>query len=281
MNYKNLILTAVFTLSSTSTFAEDNALTQGVVEATGMGTVDLSKTRNKIQAKLLAKRAARVDAQRNLLEMVEGVRLTSGTTVKDAQLESDLVANRVKGLLRGAFIVEENIIEEEGDLLAEVKLGLCINASLQECKARPKLSQILLESLQQTKFASFKPESDGPATIAAEKITGLIINLEGRDFDPFLGVRLVTDKGEEIYGPSHFKSNKGADWIHWAATTDEALGNSAIVGDSPLQLSAAGISSEANVILSNEAAVKVYQGNLNNQNFLSQGRVILVLETES
>ncbi|MFT4713714.1 MAG: hypothetical protein ACJAVI_001689 [Candidatus Azotimanducaceae bacterium] len=281
MNYKNMILTAIFTLTTTSTFAEDNVLIQGVVEATGMGTVDLSKTQNKIQAKLLAKRAARVDAQRNLLEMVEGVRVTSGTTVKDAQLESDLVANRVKGLLRGAFVVEENIIEEDGDLLAEVKLGLCIDASLSECKARPKLSQILLESLQQTELTSFKPESNAPVAVTAEKITGLIINLEGRDFDPFLGVRLVTGKGEEIYGPSHFKSAKGADWIHWAATTAEALGNSEVVGDSPLQLSAAGISSEANVVLSNEAAVRVYQSNLNNQDFLSQGRVILVLGTES
>lgn len=279
MKYRQLILTATMMLFAASSMAEENVLTQGVVEATGFGTVDLSKTKNKIQAKLLAKRSARVDAQRNLLEMVEGVRVTSGTTVKDAQLESDLVANRVKGLLRGAFVVEQSITEEEGELLAEVKLALCVNASLATCKARPKLSQILLESLQQTNIESFKPASDAP--IAVEKITGLIINLEGREFDPFLGVRLVTDKGEEIYGPSHFKSNEGADWIHWAATADEALGNSDLVGDSPLQLSASGISPEANVVLSNEAAVRVYQGNLNNEDFLSQGRVILVLGTES
>ncbi len=279
MNYKQLMLVSIFTLSGTQVFAEENALTQGVIEAAGMGTVDLAKTRNRIQAKLLAKRSARVDAQRNLLEMVEGVRVTSGTTVKDAQLESDLVANRVKGLLRGAFVVAENIIEEDGDLLAEITLGLCVNASLVECKARPKLSQILLESLQQSELENFAPQPD--SAIETGRITGLIVNLEGRDFDPFLGVRLVTEKGEEIYGPSHFKSNKGADWIHWAETTDEALGNAELVGDSPLQLSASGISPEANVVLSNEAAVRVYQGNLNNEDFLSQGRVILVLGTES
>ena len=146
MNYKQLILTAVCILCAAYAFAADNAVTQGVVEATGFGTVDLSKTKNKIQAKLLAKRAARVDAQRNLLEMVEGVRVTSGTTVKDAQLESDLVANRVKGLLRGAFVVNEGMTEEDGQVLAEVKLALCVNASLATCKARPQLSQILLEA---------------------------------------------------------------------------------------------------------------------------------------
>ena len=279
MIYKLLLLTTLLALGAAPALSEENALTQGVVEAVGMGTVDLAKTRNKIQAKLLAKRSARVDAQRNLLEMVEGVRVTSGTTVKDAQLESDLVANRVKGLLRGAFVVEENIIEEDGDLLAEVKLGLCINASLAECKARPKLSQILLESLQQSKLENFTPESGSPAS--DEKITGLVINLEGRDFDPFLGVRLVTEKGKEIYGPSHFKSNKGADWIHWAETANEAINNSELVGDSPLLLSATDISPDANVVLSNEAAIRVYQGNLNNEDFLSKGRVILVLGTDS
>ena len=279
MNLKQPLLAFVLTLSGTQIFAEENALTQGLIEATGMGTVDLTKTINKIQAKLLAKRSARVDAQRNLLEMVEGVRVTSGTTVKDAQLESDLVANRVKGLLRGAFIVAENITEEDGELLAEIRLGLCVNASLVECKARPKLSQVLLGSLQQSQHESFQPETD--ASIATGKLTGLVINLEGYNFDPFLGVRLVTERGEEIYGPSHFKSNEGSDWIHWAKTTAEALENADLVGDAPLQLSAASISAEANVVLSNEAAVKIYHGNLNNEDFLSQGRVVLVLGSES
>jgi len=280
MNYKQLILATAITSTTVFSFAAENAVTQGVVEATGMGTVDLAKTRNKIQAKLLAKRSARVDAQRNLLEMVEGVRVTSGTTVKDAQLESDLVANRVKGLLRGAFLIDETVTEEEGDLLAQVKLGLCINATLAECEARPTLSQVLLETLQQGGPENFEPKP-GDRVVEKEKITGLIIDLEGHDFDPFLGVRLVTEQGKEIYGPGHFRSKAGKDWIHWAATTAQAIGNSKLIGDSPLRLSATGISSEANVILSNESAVRIYEGNLINQDFLSQGRVILVIGHET
>jgi hypothetical protein len=268
-----LFLTCILSIPS---IVNADALTEGLVEATGMGTVDTAKARNKIQAKLLAKRAAIVDAQRNLLEMIEGVRVTSGTTVKDAQLESDLIANRVKGLLKGAFTTSENIIEDGGEYLAEVTLGVCINASLTQCSARPKLSQIIYESLD--KPADEEKFQAEPDPSAATGVSGLIVDTSGVEFSPYFDVRLVASDGKEVYGPGHFDVQSGGDWLNWADSLDVAKGNAAVVGDSPLVVTASSLTGESNIMLSDEDAVRVFQANLQNGDFLREGKVILVVQ---
>lgn len=270
--FVSLLLTCILCIPA---LASADALTEGLVEATGMGTVDSAKARNKIQAKLLAKRAAIVDAQRNLLEMIEGVRVTSGTTVKDAQLESDLIANRVKGLLKGAFTTNENIIEDGGEFLAEVTLGVCINASLTQCSARPKLSQIIYESLDKpAEEEKFQAEPDP----SASGVSGLIVDTSNVEFSPYFDVRLVASDGKEVYGPGHFDVQSGGDWLNWADSLDIAKGNTSVVGDSPLVVTASSLTGESNIMLSDEDAIRVFQANLQNGDFLREGKVILVVQ---
>lgn len=252
-----------------------NALTQGLIEATGLGTVDAGKTANRVQARLLAKRAAVVDAQRNLLEMVEGVRVTSGTTVKDAQLQSDLIANRVKGLLQGAFTIDESIVEDGGEYLAEVKLGVCLDASLAQCRARPTLSQIVYQTLDKPaegeKFEAPTPVDTVPG------ITGLIVDATAVDFEPYFDVRLVTSQGKEVYGPGHFDVLSGEDWLHWARSVGSARDKTDLVGDNPLVVSAAGLTDDSRILLADDDAVQIFRANLDNDDFLGKGRVIFVV----
>jgi len=260
----------------------DDAMTMGMVEATGLGTVDMSKVRNKIQGKILAKRAAVVDAQRNLLEMVEGVRVTSGTTVKDAQLESDLIANRVKGLLKGAFTVEENIMEEDGEFLAEVKMAICLSATLTQCKTRPNLGQIVYASLEKPEPEQvFEPApevvEEAPAPASPEPYTGVVVDLTSQDFSPYYDVRMVTNQGKEVYGPGHFDPSAGGDWLHWSKSVATAQGNAGVVGANPLVIAASGTTEDSNIILSDDDAMAVFQANLKND-FLSQGKVIFVVK---
>lgn len=253
-----------------------NALAQGLIEATGLGTVDTTKTANRIQARLLAKRAAVVDAQRNLLEMVEGVRVTAGTTVKDAQLESDLIANRVKGLLQGAFTIDESIIEDGGEYLAEVKLGVCLNASVTNCRARPTLSQIIYQTLDKPADGQ-KFQAPGQAD-AVSGVTGLIVDATAVDFEPYFDVRLVTHQGKEVYGPGHFDMMSGEDWLHWARSVNSARDKVDLVGDNPLVVAAAGLTEDSRIVLQDEDAVRIFRANLDNDDFLSKGRVIFVVQ---
>ena len=80
--------------------------TQGVVFANGYGTAKPGMS--EAQSKLLARRAAIVDGQRNLLEITRGVRIDS--TLKTDQLmnESRETTARIEGIIKGAQMIDEN-----------------------------------------------------------------------------------------------------------------------------------------------------------------------------
>lgn len=80
--------------------------TRGVVFAKGYGTAraDLSPA----QRRILSRRAAIVDGQRNLLEITKGVRITSVLSTGQAMQKSIEVASRVQGIVKGAQPVSEN-----------------------------------------------------------------------------------------------------------------------------------------------------------------------------
>ena len=79
---------------------------QGMIYAQGFGTARVGMP--EAQRRLLARRAALVDGQRNLLEITKGVRLTSMTKVVDQIVDQSTMATRVQGVIRGAVPVKEH-----------------------------------------------------------------------------------------------------------------------------------------------------------------------------
>jgi hypothetical protein len=72
-----------------------------VVRATGSGVADPAIT-NPAQARLMAERAAAVNCQRNLLEIVKGVRINSDTKVENFMTRYDVVNSSISGMVVGA-----------------------------------------------------------------------------------------------------------------------------------------------------------------------------------
>lgn len=134
---KRLVGLACALVLNTS-FAEE-----GLIVASGFGAADLSKIPLEQQAKMMAKRAAQVDAQRNLAEQIKGLRLTGGTTMEDFEVSSDIVATRVKGLLRGAFELESTSSKDGEAILVEVKMAICSNNFHELCKNKPTLEDAI------------------------------------------------------------------------------------------------------------------------------------------
>ena len=111
-----------------------------MLSAEGFGFAD-AKRFPESQARLMAVRAAKIDAQRNLLETINGVRVTAGTTVKDMALESDIIGTRVKGMLQGAFEVGSEVNLESGSWVASVTMAVCLGKDNSgDCKERKTLS---------------------------------------------------------------------------------------------------------------------------------------------
>lgn len=75
------------------------------------------------QARLLAERAAKADAYRNLLEAANGVLVTSSTSVKDLATQNDTVRTTLEGFIRGASLVEVRHLDE-GSVEVEMEIRL-------------------------------------------------------------------------------------------------------------------------------------------------------------
>lgn len=76
------------------------------------------------QARLLAMRAARLDAMRKLSEQIQGLELTSSTKVKDFVTEHDEIRTRTQAMVRDA---QETSSRINPDGTAEVTLSLPLN----------------------------------------------------------------------------------------------------------------------------------------------------------
>lgn len=73
--------------------------------ATGYAVISIQPHSLPAQQRLLAIRAAKLDAYRGLAEQVYGQYLDGATTIADATLRSDRVRARVEGMIHGAEVV--------------------------------------------------------------------------------------------------------------------------------------------------------------------------------
>ena len=106
--------------------------TQGKVTAKGSGVPSTGAIPS--QARLMAERAARADALRNLLEAVKGVRVDAETTVESFTTKSDRVMTRVSGIVIGAREVGKRYLSDGSvEITMEINLtGELLAVMLQE-----------------------------------------------------------------------------------------------------------------------------------------------------
>jgi len=67
---------------------------------------------NQAQARLMAERAAKVDAMRNLLEQAYGVTIKSRTTVKDFITQNDTIKAKVDAYIKGAKVTDTKYLSD-------------------------------------------------------------------------------------------------------------------------------------------------------------------------
>jgi hypothetical protein len=139
------LIILLITFTSVHLHAEEH---KGILSAKGFGTVDIAKTVSTFQAKMMAKRAALLDAQRQLAEITRGVQLSAGTSVEDFEVTKDIIATRVKGLIKGAFILTESIKPEDNTFVAEVTLAICLTNESEVCSKLDSI-ELIRESISE------------------------------------------------------------------------------------------------------------------------------------
>lgn len=110
--------------------------TQGTISAMGYGVAP--EDAPVVKKRLLARRAAQIDAYRNLAEMVNGVRVTSETIVQQMVAQSDIVKTTVETLIKGAVMTQDHYQND----IATVTMTMSLDGRFIQALA-PKVAQPL------------------------------------------------------------------------------------------------------------------------------------------
>ncbi len=216
----------------------------------------------------MALRIAKQDALRQLIEIVNGVTLTSETTMSGAMVD-DVINTKVRGFIRGARQVGSP--KYLSDTSVEVEYSVPMSG----------ISDIMLPPLT----VAAQPGVDQPAagTTTAPTtggITGVIIDARGLKARPAMAPRILDQNGNAIYGPGKYSREYAVtNGVAGYSKTLEAAQNDDRVKGNPLVVkgvSTAG-KNKTDVVISNVDVSKIDLAN-RSYNVLKDCRVLILLD---
>jgi len=232
--------------------------TDKTITATGSGAPDL-KAPNVAVARLGAERVAKLDALRNILETLKGVRIDSEVTVENEMVTNSKMRTKVQGVARRFKVLKTKYYSDGGvDLIVEMSLD-------------GQLASTLVESGSKT--ADLPQKGDA-------KHSGLIINAKGLKVIPALAPKILDESGKVIYSAEFLaRENLEERGVASYFKAMDAAKKCKRVGANPLVLKALKTAKGAktDVVLSNADAEKLKDPETNLK-YLAEGRVILVVD---
>lgn len=193
--------------------------TNQFIEAKGQSVIDNERFKNPAQAKLMAKRGAIVDAQRNLLEITKGVQVTSETKVQDMITTSDYIYSRVDGVIKNAQQVGE-AVEKDGYIEVTMRIPLYDQKGLAPVlydQVVKKMNTFGAANPVKSISASDVTPTDNQDTTPTTEITdmsNLVLNLNGKKYDPSMFPVIMDENNNllldysKIYDPKKGKFPK-------------------------------------------------------------------------
>ena len=248
------------------------------IQATGIGFIPVNVI-NAGQARRSAMRIAKQDALRQLIEIVNGVNVTSETTVSGAMFD-DVIKTQVQGAIRGARKVGEPkyLSDTSVEVVYEVSMNNISRALLPMAERAPVLSY---ESVTATgPAAAAAGQGDGAAAAPASGgVTGIIIDGSGLGLRPAMSPRILNQSGTVLYGPGQYDRDYAAanGVVGYAKTLGQAKADTRVQGN-PLVLRGASASGTAktDVIISNADAGKLVSAG-RSAGLLQDCRIMFVL----
>lgn len=249
------------------TLDPSQAFVNGAIVVKGEGAAP-DKPLSPAQKRILALRAAKVVALREVAEIIDGVSVSGETTVYNAATESDVVRTTVHGLIKGAQVIKEIYDPLSGMAVVYVSVPMSgLNGVVGSLL--PKLLPTV------PALPMFAPVSPVQANY-----DGLIVDVSAAGFKPALINRIVTGGGEVIYDPAKVAQSilvqKGA-----AEYTNDLGKAKALLGQrgssNPLVVRAEGAVKGTDALLGADDANAVFSSN-QSTNYLESAKVVFVLK---
>lgn len=185
--------------------------TMQYIEAKGWSIMDTSRFKIPGQAKSMARRGAIVDAQRNLLERIKGIRITGETTVENSITAKDYILTRLDGILQGAELVGEPKINGN-----EVEVIMRVPIYEKATGNKESIAEVFQNAID------VKPEVPESSSDSDES-PGLAFNLNGQELDPSLFPQIIDKDGNLLLDLSKYYNGKTGKFPKYMKLTKEAF----------------------------------------------------------
>ena len=239
------------------------------INAVGIGFVPTNAV-NAGQARRMALRIAKQDALRQLIEIVNGVTLTSETTMSGAMVD-DVINTKVRGFIRGARQVGQP--KYLSDTSVEVEFTVPMSG----------ISDIILPPVTAPVAPAnntVATESVGSPTTASGGVSGLIIDARGLSARPAMAPRILDQNGNAVYGPGKYDRKYAVtNGVAGYSKTLEAASKDPRVAGNPLVikgLSTAG-TNRTDITIANADVSRIDVADRNG-NILKDCRVLILLD---
>jgi len=284
-----LAITFLVTLSAQDNFIgdvfENGSINYGdrTIQAIGIGFIP-ENVINAGQARRSAMRIAKQDALRQLIEIINGVNVTSETTVSGAMFD-DMIKTQVQGAIRGARQIGQPkyLSDTSVEVVYEVKMADISRVLLPMAEKAPTLTfdNVTATAPAGTAAAPAEQQQAGTDTgVKSGGVTGIIIDGTGLGLRPAMSPRILNQGGSVVYGPGQYSRDYAAanGVVGYAKSLDQAKSDTRVQGN-PLIIRAASTSgsTSADVIISNADAGKLVVAD-GAAGLLKNCRVMIVLD---
>ncbi len=243
---------------------------EGVVQAVGIGAPS-EKHYGKPSARPMAMRAAKLDAMRNILEVINGVRIDGSTIVRDYAVESDIIRSKVEGMVRGAEVVKQEYLS---DGTIEITMAMSLRGGFSQLVLPDEIKP--LETVKPMTPVQTMP----PMGSSSAVYTGLVVDARGLSARPAMSPKIIDENGQEVYG-SAFVSREYAvqqGMSGYAKDLTAAMGNQRVT-DNPITVK--GLRTEgpgrSDIVISNADASTLRSAS-ENLSFMKKCRVMIVVD---
>lgn len=245
--------------------------TLGVVQAQGVGAPP-ERAVGKPQERTLALTAARKVAQRNLLEVIQSVRILSETDMHTVIAADASIKTQLESMIQDAALKNKKYMT---DGTVEVTIEMNLNGGFAQL--------ILPQDIQQVepiKTSTSDPASSSGKPSGPDMYTGLIVDARGLNAKPAMTLRISDEDGMPVYG-SAFVSREYAvqqGMCGYSKNLDTSLSNQR-VANHPLVVKGLKTTplGPLDIVINNADATTLRSAS-QNLSFLKQCRVIIILD---